>query len=160
MTRMHFAHDRSSQPSLNVLFAFRDPDGYAITVHTEKPKQATATLDASSGYPPRNIPTLFLPRFSDWRLATIDEFRGIYDQHAESPGESPRSHDHEPEPVFFHIKGNLFLTGMRWVSTSPVDGENPSESETFFDLQNGKVIKDEHHSIRERRALCLRRSSE
>lgn len=31
-------------------FAFRDPDGYAITVHTEKPKQATATLDASSGY--------------------------------------------------------------------------------------------------------------
>jgi quinol monooxygenase YgiN len=31
-------------------FAFRDPDGYAITAHTEKPKQATATLDASSGY--------------------------------------------------------------------------------------------------------------
>ena len=31
-------------------FAFRDPDGYAITVHTEKPKQATATLDASGGY--------------------------------------------------------------------------------------------------------------
>jgi quinol monooxygenase YgiN len=31
-------------------FAFSDPDGYTITVHTEKPKQATATLDASSGY--------------------------------------------------------------------------------------------------------------
>jgi predicted enzyme related to lactoylglutathione lyase len=31
-------------------FVFRDPDGYAITVHTEKPKKATATLDASSGY--------------------------------------------------------------------------------------------------------------
>src|ERR1700693_4873145 len=31
-------------------FAFRDPDGYAITAHTEKPKQATATLDASSRY--------------------------------------------------------------------------------------------------------------
>ena len=30
--------------------AFRDPDGYAITVHTEKPKQPTATLDPSSGY--------------------------------------------------------------------------------------------------------------
>lgn len=29
---------------------FRDPDGYSITVHTEKPKQATATLNASSGY--------------------------------------------------------------------------------------------------------------
>jgi predicted enzyme related to lactoylglutathione lyase/quinol monooxygenase YgiN len=31
-------------------FAFRDPDGYEITVHTEPPKQETATLDASSGY--------------------------------------------------------------------------------------------------------------
>ena len=31
-------------------FAFRDPDGYVITVHTEKPEQATATLDPSSGY--------------------------------------------------------------------------------------------------------------
>ena len=31
-------------------FAFRDPDGYAITVHTEKPKQATATLDDCYGY--------------------------------------------------------------------------------------------------------------
>jgi predicted enzyme related to lactoylglutathione lyase/quinol monooxygenase YgiN len=31
-------------------FAFRDPDGYAITVHTEKPKGPTATLDPTSGY--------------------------------------------------------------------------------------------------------------
>jgi hypothetical protein len=103
---------------------------------------------------------LRLAHYSDWRLATIDELQGIYDRHAESPGESPRSHDHEPEPVFLHIKGNLFLTGTQWVSTSPVDGENSSESETFFDFRNGKVIKDEHHSIRERRALCVRRSSE
>jgi hypothetical protein len=103
---------------------------------------------------------LRLARYSDWRLATIDQLQGIYDQSAESPGENPRSHDHEPEPVFFHVKGNLFLTGMQWVSTSPVDGENPSENEMFFDFQNGKAVKDHHHSTRERRALCVRRSSE
>lgn len=103
---------------------------------------------------------LRLAHYSDWRLATIDQLQGIYDQSAESPGENPRSHDHEPEPVFFHVKGNLFLTGLQWVSTSPVDGENPSENEMFFDFQNGRAVKDEHHSIRERRALCVRRSSE
>jgi Protein of unknown function (DUF1566) len=84
---------------------------------------------------------LRLARYSDWRLATIDQLQGIFDQSAESPGENPRSHDHEPEPVFFHVKGNLFLTGMQWVSTSPVDGENPSENEMFFDFQNGKAVK-------------------
>lgn len=103
---------------------------------------------------------LRLAHYSDWRLATIDQLQGIYDHSAESPGENPRSHDHEPEPVFFHVKGNLFLTGMQWASTSPVNGENPFENEMFFDFQNGKAVKDEHHSIRERRALCVRHSSE
>jgi predicted enzyme related to lactoylglutathione lyase len=28
-------------------FAFRDPDGYSITVHTHRPKAATTTLDAA-----------------------------------------------------------------------------------------------------------------
>ena len=31
-------------------FAFRDPDGYTITVHTEQPKEATTTLDSRSGH--------------------------------------------------------------------------------------------------------------
>lgn len=103
---------------------------------------------------------LRLAHYSDWRLATVDELQGIYDQNTESPGESPRSHDHDPEPLFFHVKGNLFLTGMQWVSTGPVDIGIPSKSETFFDFQSGKVVRDEHHSIRERRALCVRRSSQ
>jgi hypothetical protein len=103
---------------------------------------------------------LRLAHDSDWRLATADELQGIYDQNSESPGESPRSNQHEPEPLFFHVKGNLFLTGMQWLSTSPADGGIPPESETFFDFQNGKAVRDEHHSIRERRALCVRRSSE
>jgi hypothetical protein len=103
---------------------------------------------------------LRLAHYSDWRLATIDELQGIYDQKAASPGAYPRSHDHEPEPVFFHVRGNLFLTGLEWGSTNPVDGGNPSVGETFFDFQNGRVVKDDHHSIEERRALCVRRSSE
>lgn len=103
---------------------------------------------------------LRLAHYSDWKVATIDQLQGIYDQNAESPGEDPRSHNHDPEPVFFHVKGNLFFTGTEWVSTSLVDGENPSGNEMFFDFQNGKAVKDEHHAIRERRALCVRRSSE
>lgn len=103
---------------------------------------------------------LRLAHHSDWRLATADELRAIYDQNSESPGESPRSHDHEPEALFFHVKGGLFLTGMQWISTGPVDGENASENETFFDFQSGRIIKDQHHSVRERRALCVRRTSD
>lgn len=61
---------------------------------------------------------LRLAHYSDWRLATIDELQGIYDQKAASPGANPRSGDHEPEPRFFHVKGNLFLTGLQWGSTS------------------------------------------
>jgi hypothetical protein len=103
---------------------------------------------------------LRLAHYSDWKLATIDQLQGIYDQNTESPGENPRSHDHDPEPVFFHVKGNLFLTGAEWESASLVNGENPPGNEMFFDFQNGNAVKDEHHSIRERRALCVRPSSE
>jgi hypothetical protein len=102
---------------------------------------------------------LRLAHYSDWRLATFDELQGIYDEKAASPGVSPRSHDHEPKPRFFHVKGNLFLTGLEWGSTHPVGGGDSSEEESFFDFQNGRVVKDDHHSIRERRALCVRRSS-
>jgi hypothetical protein len=102
---------------------------------------------------------LRLAHYSDWRLATFDELQGIYDEKAASPGVNPRSHDHEPKPRFFHVKGNLFLTGLEWGSTHPVGGGDSSEEESFFDFQNGRVVKDDHHSIRERRALCVRRSS-
>ena len=103
---------------------------------------------------------LRLARHSDWRLATFDELRGIYDQKAESPGANPRSNERQPEALFFHVKGNLFLTGSEWGSTNPVGGGNASEEERFFDFQNGRVVKDDHHSIRERRALCVRSSSQ
>jgi hypothetical protein len=35
--------------------------------------------------------------------------------------ESPHSAS-EPEPLFFHVKDNLFLTGMQWGNTSKNDG--------------------------------------
>lgn len=102
---------------------------------------------------------LRLAHYTDWRLATIEELQRIYDPKALSPGEIPRSHHHGPEPLFFHVRGDLFLTGMEWGRESQSDTGTPSEGAIFFDFQNGTVIKDEHHSVRERRALCVRRSS-
>jgi len=99
---------------------------------------------------------LRLAHYSDWRLATIDELQGIYDPRAASPGANPRSHDHEPEPRFFHVKGNLFLTGMQWGSTT---GTNPSENVGVFNFQDGSVVTDKLNYVREKRALCVRRSS-
>jgi hypothetical protein len=103
---------------------------------------------------------LRLGRYSDWRLATIEELQGIYDRTAEAPGENPRSYNQEPEPLFFHVKGNLFLTGMEWGRTSKMADGNPSEDTLVADFRTGTLIDDKHDSIRGKRALCVRRSSE
>jgi hypothetical protein len=59
---------------------------------------------------------LRLAGYSDWSLAIIGELQGIYDKSAEAPGENPRSRWHEVEPMTFHVKGGLFLTGNQWSS--------------------------------------------
>jgi hypothetical protein len=71
-------------------------------------------------------------------LATMEELQGIYDRSAEAPGENPRSYEHEP--IFFHVKGNLFLTGMQWGSTSKNDGGNPSVYVWVFDFKDGGLV--------------------
>ena len=59
---------------------------------------------------------LRLAGYSGWRLATLGELAGIYDKSAEAPGENLRSPWHEAEPMTFHVKGGLFLTGWEWSS--------------------------------------------
>jgi hypothetical protein len=100
---------------------------------------------------------LRLARYADWRLATMEELQGIYDEKAQSPGATPRSYQHEPEPLYFHVKGNLFLTGMQWGSTSKNDGGNPSGYVWVFDFHDGRLVNDKGYSIKEKRALCVRR---
>ena len=127
-------------PSTGLMWAGRD-NFHRFIIYTEATKYCQ---------------DLRLAHFSDWRLATIGELQGIYDPSVFSAGADPRDNEQDPAPRFFHAKGNLFLTGMQWVSESPADGENTSKFESFFDFRNGQLVKDEHHSIRERRALCVR----
>ena len=100
---------------------------------------------------------LRLARYSDWRLATIEELQGIYDSNAESPGANPRSRWREPEPVAFHVKGNLFLTGKQWSNTRANDSESSVEDAWGFDFSDGSRFKDKAGLVY--RALCVRGSS-
>ena len=100
---------------------------------------------------------LRLARYSDWRLATIEELQGIYDPAGEAPGENPRSDRRQPETLFFHVKGNLFLTGMQWGNTSKNDGGDPYAYVWVFDLRGGRPVNDKGYAISDKRALCVRR---
>ena len=92
---------------------------------------------------------------TDWRLPTKDEMTVIYDPNAESPGAVPRSNWQAPEADSFHAKGNLFLTGVEWVSISDNDDGNPSHYRLVFDFKNGKAVQEKRWFV-EARALCVR----
>jgi hypothetical protein len=99
---------------------------------------------------------LRLARYSDWRVATIEEMQGISDKSVEAAGESRRTDEHGPEPVFFHVKGNIFLTGMEWANTSPNEGTGPHEEVWVFDFIDGRAFHEKAYSVIEKRALCVR----
>jgi len=102
---------------------------------------------------------LQLGGFPNWRLATIDELRGIYDKNADSPGRDGQG------ASTWHAKGNLFLTGLQWSSTLRTDDRGqPDGFAWYFDFANGRRNDEDssHFSGRfanfGKRALCVRSS--
>lgn len=98
---------------------------------------------------------LRLAGYSDWRLASLEELRGIYDRDANAPG---LAGPHTDEPFTFHVKGNLFLTGMHWSSTQILDERGrPSGYAWRFDFNAARDFDgDELWFHTGKRALCVR----
>jgi hypothetical protein len=100
---------------------------------------------------------LRLAGYSDWRLANMAELQPIYDTTADAPGlAGPR----EKQRTFtWHVKGNLFLTGIQWTSNYRMDDRGrPLGYAYYFDFNSGKPDDDEGGYSSGKRALCVRGS--
>ncbi len=98
---------------------------------------------------------LRLAGYSDWKLASIGELEGIYDKEAKAPGRAgPAGKD---RPFFWHVKGNLLLTGNQWSSTQLMDDRgHPSGYASRFDFNEGRVFDGDELSFHiNKRALCV-----
>jgi serine/threonine protein kinase len=78
---------------------------------------------------------------SDWRLPTIDELQGIYDQNSNFNG--------------YHVKNNLWLSGWIWSSSQ---GNAPQEAWNFH-FNNGQRYSGGRDYKFSGRALCVRGST-
>jgi hypothetical protein len=97
--------------------------------------------------------SLRLAGFSDCRLPTIYELRGIYKADLESPGRAGYGRGRE---FTWHVEGGLFLTGDEWSSTRPLNERGrPSGYAWYFDFNAGKALNFDEPSAG-KRALCVR----
>ena len=100
---------------------------------------------------------LRLAGHSDWRLATFGELQVIYDKNAEPPGLAGM---HDDDPMTWHVKGNLFLTGDEWSSDRRYDDRgHPSGYEWYFDFNEGRSDNEPSgfpYPSSFKRALCVR----
>jgi len=85
----------------------------------------------------------------DWRLPTIDELQTLND-----PGTSIPGIWGPVRPVYWHVKGNLRLTGGE--SASDLNGEG---SEQSYDFSFGRRNYDPTTFNGDHRALCVRHSA-
>jgi len=96
---------------------------------------------------------LRLAGYSDWRLATIYELQDIYDANLESPGLAGFG-----RAMTWHVKGNLFLTGVEWSSSRNHDDRGrPYGSAPRFNFNDGKRFYDFLGYSTGKRALCVRK---
>jgi hypothetical protein len=94
---------------------------------------------------------------SDWRLATLAELQSIYDKAASAPG---LGGPHGKDPVQWHVKGNLFLTGHQWA----YDLSWWHVEDNVFDFNDGSSKYQSTMELRGdpspfMRALCVRESA-
>jgi hypothetical protein len=95
---------------------------------------------------------------ADWRLPSIGELEGIYDKDANAPGLMGPSG--KGAPSTWHVKGNLFLTGMQWSGNRPTDDRgHPSAYAWRFNFNDGRKYDGDEISFSvAKRALCVRTS--
>jgi hypothetical protein len=98
---------------------------------------------------------LRLAGHSDWRLASLVELNGIFDKTVEAPG---RAGYHDKQRDFtWHVKGNLFLTGLQWANDA--SGHSVSSYHPYFDFNEGKSNNQPSgflYSQSAMRGLCVR----
>ncbi|MFZ0278704.1 MAG: DUF1566 domain-containing protein [Candidatus Sulfotelmatobacter sp.] len=97
---------------------------------------------------------LRLAGYSDWRLPNMAELQPIYDGTSSAPGLAGR---HDDEPTMWHVKGNLFVTGIQWSSNYRMDDRGrPIGYAYYFDFNSGKPDDDADGYSDGKRALCVR----
>jgi len=85
----------------------------------------------------------------DWQLPTIDELQTLYDSGISLPGKWGGY-----RPVYWHVKGNILLTGGESASNL----ESETKQEQSYDFSFGRRNYDAVDFLADHRALCMRRS--
>ena len=85
--------------------------------------------------------------YTDWRLPSIDELQTLYDPSVSEPGLWGFV-----RPVYWHVKGNLLITG----GETATDIERESGQEQSYDFSFGRRNYDPPTFSADHRALCVR----